>query len=129
MESDKRFSKATILVAAIGVFLASVAFVLGMVTGASQAGAQYSNAEPNENCYPPTDTANLISERHVESVVIACQVMGMGEQEAIAFIEAQGRSWRIASRDGEGFALTEDYTDSRINIGIYYHIVVGASAW
>ena len=113
----------------MGLFLASIAFVLGLITGASNSGTQYLNADPYENCNPPTDTSNLISERHVETVVIACQVMGMSEAQATAYIEAQGRSWRLASRDGEGFALTEDYTDSRVNLDIYYHIVVGATAW
>lgn len=129
METDKRFSKTTALVAVVGVLLASIAFVFGMILGASNAGAQYQNAEQHENCFPPTDTSNLLSERHSETVMIACQVMGMSETAAIAFIEEQGRSWRIASRDGEGFALTEDYTDSRVNLELYYHIVVGATAW
>ena len=129
METDKRFSKATAVVAIVGLLLTSIAFVLGMIVGASNAGTQISLAEPNENCFAPSDTSSYISERHVESVVIACQVTGMTEAEAIAYIESKGRTWRIASRDGEGFALTEDFTDGRINLELYYRIVVGASAW
>jgi hypothetical protein len=53
----------------------------------------------------------------------------MTKAEAIAFVEAADLSYRITSDDGESFALTEDYTDSRINLEIFYGLVVGATAW
>ena len=55
--------------------------------------------------------------------------MDLTKAEAIAAIEGAGLSYRIAMEDGEGFALTEDYTDSRINLEIVYGLVVGATAW
>jgi hypothetical protein len=55
--------------------------------------------------------------------------MGMTKAEAISFIESKGLTYRIASENGEGFALTEDYTDSRINLDILVGLVVGATAW
>jgi hypothetical protein len=53
----------------------------------------------------------------------------MTKAEAIAAIEGAELSYRIAIEDGESFALTEDYTDSRINLEIVYGLVVGATAW
>jgi hypothetical protein len=33
------------------------------------------------------------------------------------------------SEDGESFAMTEDYSDSRINLEILVGLVVAATAW
>jgi hypothetical protein len=53
----------------------------------------------------------------------------MTKAEAISYIESKEVSYRIASEDGESFMLTEDYSDSRINLEILIGIVVGATAW
>jgi hypothetical protein len=53
----------------------------------------------------------------------------MTKQAAIDYLEAEGRTVRIASEDGEYFALTEDYRDDRVNLEILVGLVVGASAW
>ena len=53
----------------------------------------------------------------------------MTKDAAVSFIEAESRSWRVASEDGESFALTEDYRDDRINLDLVLGLVVGASAW
>jgi len=83
---------------------------------------------PSANCYP--DTADdQFSEQHVETKVLACEVMGMTKQAAIDYLEAEGRTVRIAAEDGEHFALTEDYRDDRVNLEILVGLVVGASAW
>lgn len=129
IESDKRFPKAAVAMAVAGLLLASSTFVVGMIVGASNTGTAIELSKPNPNCFAPSDLNSYVSEAHVESVVIACQVTGMTEPEAIAYIESKGRSWRLASRDGEGFALTEDFTEARVNLEIYYHIVVAATAW
>ena len=129
MEAKKRTSKSTVVVGALGALLASTTFVLGMIVGASNAGTNYENSEPNQNCYSGTDTSGYESADAALSSLISCQVMGMSETAAISFIEGKQRSWRIAARDGEGFALTEDYSETRINLSIYYHIVVGADPW
>ena len=83
---------------------------------------------PNALCFRDT-TPDQFSPKHVETKLIACQIVGMTKAEAIAFVEAADLSYRIASEDGESFALTEDYTDSRINLEIVYGLVVGATAW
>ena len=61
--------------------------------------------------------------------VLACQVVGMTKQAAVDYLEAEGRTVRIASEDGEYFALTEDYRDDRVNLDILVGLVVGANAW
>ncbi len=49
---------------------------------------------------------------------MATTVVGMGETEAQTAVEEAGLTWRVVSRDGEDFAVTEDYSTSRINATI-----------
>lgn len=121
-------SKAVVITALIGLFAASVAFILGIVVGSMNAQVSLIRETPAPYCFEDPNP-DQFSEKHVETKVIACQVMGMTKEAAISFIEGNGRSWRIASEDGESFALTEDYTDSRINLDLVLGLVVGASAW
>jgi hypothetical protein len=53
----------------------------------------------------------------------------MSKQEAIAYLKNENLTIRIASEDGESFAMTEDYSDSRINLEILVGLVVAATAW
>jgi hypothetical protein len=53
----------------------------------------------------------------------------MTKQAAVDFLESEGRTVRIASEDGEYFALTEDYRDDRVNLDLLVGLVVGANAW
>ena len=53
----------------------------------------------------------------------------MTKQAALDYIQSNDLTVRIASEDGEYFALTEDMSDSRINLDILVGLVVGASAW
>jgi hypothetical protein len=89
--------------------------------------------QPNQYCVYAPDQLDpdpvFESERHAETKFIACQITGMTEFEAIEFAEAQGRTTRIASIDGESFALTEDFTDNRLNLYILAGIVVRVEAW
>lgn len=121
-------SKATVVVGAIGALAASIAFVLGLITGASNASVSNPRSEPAPYCFED-QAADQFSEKHVQTKIVACQVMGMTKAEAISYIESKGLTHRIASEDGESFALTEDYTDSRINLDILVGLVVGATAW
>ena len=121
-------SKSTVIVAVIGLFTTSLALVIGIVIGSSNAQVSLIRDTPAPYCFEDP-APDQFSENHVQTKVIACQVMGMTKAEAISFIEAQGRSWRIASEDGEFFALTEDYRDDRINLDLVLGLVVGASAW
>jgi hypothetical protein len=121
-------SKAVVITALLGLFGVSVAFIIGVVVGSSNAQVSLIRDTPAPYCFEDPNP-DQFTQKHVETKVIACQVMGMTKDAAISFIESEGRSWRIASEDGESFALTEDYTDSRINLDLVLGLVVGASAW
>jgi len=121
-------SKAVVLVGLAGLFGVSVAFILGIVVGSSNAQVSIIRDTPAPYCFEDPNP-DQFTPKHVETKVIACQVMGMTKNAAISFIEAEGLTWRIASEDGEGFALTEDYSDSRINLDLILGLVVGANAW
>ena len=121
-------SKAAVAVGAIGLLLASITFILGIITGASNASVSSPRATPAPYCFEDPSPQEF-SEKHAATKVAACQVLGMTKAEAIAYIESKELSHRIASEDGESFALTEDYTDSRINLDIIIGLVVGANAW
>jgi hypothetical protein len=121
-------NKAAVAVGAIGLLLASITFILGLITGASNASVSTPRATPAPYCFED-QTPEQFSEKHVATKVVACEVMGMTKAEAISYIESKDLSYRIASEDGEGFALTEDYTDSRINLDIMVGLIVGATAW
>ena len=121
-------SKAAVLVGLAGLFGISVAFILGIVVGSSNAQVSLIRETPAPYCFEDP-SPDQFTQRHVETKVIACQALGMTKDAAISFIEAEGRDWRIASEDGEFFALTEDYTDGRINLDLVLGLVVGASAW
>lgn len=121
-------NKATVAVGAIGLLLASVTFILGIIAGANNAQVSVPRSTPAPYCFEDPNPEQF-SEKHVATKVVACQVLGMTKNEAIAYIESKDLSYRIATEDGESFALTEDYTDSRINLDILVGLVVGASAW
>ena len=50
-------------------------------------------------------------------------LLGMTEAEATSYAESQGWTVRIASRDGEQFALTMDYMSTRVNLSIDQDLV------
>lgn len=121
-------NKAAVAVGAIGLLLASITFIVGLITGASNASVSAPRSAPAPYCFED-QAPDQFSEKHAATKIVACQVMGMTKAEAIAYIEAADLSYRIASEDGESFALTEDYTDSRINLDVLVGLVVGAAAW
>jgi hypothetical protein len=112
---------------AIGVTTTISGFLIGQQLG-SAVPTPEPRSTPNALCFKDT-APDQFSPKHVETKLIACQTVGMTKPEAIAFIEGAGLVYRIAYEDGDGFALTEDYTDSRINLEIVTGLVVGASAW
>ena len=121
-------SKAVVITGLLGLFGVSVAFILGIVVGSNNAQVPVIRDTPAPYCFEDPNP-DQFTERHVETKVIACQVLGMTKAAAVSLIEAEGRTSRIASEDGEFFALTEDYRDDRINLEIILGLVVGASAW
>jgi hypothetical protein len=57
----------------------------------------------------------------------AAAFVGLTTADAVAAAETEGRAWRIASEDGESFALTMDYVPTRVNFEVEAGIV--ADAW
>ena len=121
-------AKQTAVVGIIGLLAASGAFVLGLITGASNAEVSSIRDKANELCFIDT-SEQMFTEKHADTKLVGCQVVGMTKQAAIDYIESRDLVVRIASEDGEFFALTEDMSDSRINLEILVGLVVGASAW
>ena len=118
---NKKFFAAII----VGTVTTISAFFVGQQLSTS---APEPRSTPNALCFRDT-AADQFSPKHVETKLIACQIVGMTKAEAISYIEQNGLVHRIAIEDGESFALTEDYTDSRINLEIVSGFVVGATAW
>ena len=69
----------------------------------------------------PTPQTVLPTETDAKALV------GLNEDEAVKIIEGNGWIYRIGSRDGEQFMLTQDYLTSRLTLGIEKSIVVTAS--
>ena len=69
----------------------------------------------------PTPQSVLPTEQDAKALV------GLGEEEAVKVIEGNGWSYRIGSRDGEQFMLTEDFVTSRLTLGIEKAIVMTAT--
>jgi len=69
----------------------------------------------------PTPQTILPTEKDAKALV------GLNEDEAVKIIEGNGWTYRIGSRDGEQFMLTEDYSTSRFTLGIEKAIVMTAT--
>src|SRR5210317_885063 len=121
-------NKAAVGVGVVGIAVAIGAFLLGLVYGAESATVSVVRDTPNVHCYEDT-SPDQFTDLHVETKVLACQVVGMTKEAAVDFLESAGRTVRIASEDGEYFALTEDYRDDRVNLDLLVGLVVGANAW
>jgi len=121
-------NKAAVGVGVVGIPVAFGAFLLGLVYGAESATVSVVRDTPNVHCYEDT-SPDQFTELHIETKVLACQVVGMTQEAAVNFLESEGRTVRIASEDGEYFALTEDYRDDRVNLDLLVGLVVGANAW
>ena len=121
-------NKAAVGVGVAGIAVAIGAFLLGLISGAESATVSLVRETPNLHCYQDT-APDQFTQLHVETKVLACQAVGMTKQAAVDFLESEGRTVRIASEDGEYFALTEDYRDDRVNLDLLVGLVVGASAW
>ena len=121
-------NKLAAVVAIIGLLVASAAFVAGLITGANNASVSTVLDTPNELCFIDLST-DQFSEQHAETKLVGCQVIGMSKVAAISYIENADLTARIAAEDGEKLALTEDYSDSRINLEILVGLVVSAAAW
>ena len=119
-------NKAVVVVAAIGLLATSVAFILGIIVGANNAGGALIQDQPNENCFLDPNAEDPM---HAQTKLVACEITGMTEEAGVAYAESKDITVRVASRDGEFFALTEDYRFDRINIDIRLGVITSADAW
>lgn len=55
---------------------------------------------------------------------LAAIVVGLSVDEATALVEANGWTLRVSTLDGEGQALTEDYSVSRVNVAVEAGVVM-----
>jgi uncharacterized protein YcfL len=104
----------------IGVFVA--AFLLTGCSSESPDDAATSITNPSPNAsfseFPTEPSATVLA--------VATEVIGMTEVDAIQTIEgisSEQLTARVVRRDGESYAITEDYSLSRINLEIDKGIV------
>jgi len=78
------------------------------------------------NPSPSASYSEFPSEPSATVVALAAEVIGMTEKLAIQTIEgisSEQLTARVVRRDGESYAITEDYSLSRINLEIENGIV------
>jgi hypothetical protein len=91
----------------IGGILISFIFTEGHSFKGNNNSPLYKNSSIHEGC----KMGDIIT-----ADVIACQVVGMDEQSAKAYIKTKGFISRVVHRDGQDFIVTADYSTSRINL-------------
>jgi hypothetical protein len=64
---------------------------------------------------PPVEDPTAIADG---TQALAAEVVGMTEAKAQAAVEAADHIFRVGARDGEQFALTEDYVVTRITVTV-----------
>jgi len=78
------------------------------------------------NPSPSATNSDFPTEPSATAVAVADEVIGMPEEQAIQTIEgisSEQLTARVVRRDGESYAITEDYSLSRINLEIDNGIV------
>ena len=83
---------------------------------------------PNSHCTrqlaaPSGDGSTGHSQNYLDTDFYGCQTLGMSESAGVAYLESKDIRVRIASRDGEDFMLTADYSESRVNLTIVRSII------
>jgi hypothetical protein len=74
----------------------------------------------------PARGADAVEPKLVDDAVLK-KVIGMSEADAVTYILKEGFVARTTERDGEGLAVTDDYSESRVNLVVKADKVVGAS--
>jgi hypothetical protein len=64
---------------------------------------------------PPVDDPLAVT---AQTQALAASVVGMAEAEAEAAVTGANHTFRVVTRDGEQFAVTEDYSPTRINVTV-----------
>lgn len=84
-------------------------------------------SQPSQNCFLGPEMDEMPDWN--DSQLVACQVTGMSLSAAESFAAEAGVTTRIAYRDGEYFALTEDFRGDRINLYLHAGVIIRADAW
>jgi hypothetical protein len=74
----------------------------------------------------PATGSDTVEPKLVGDAVLKA-VIGMSEADAVTYVLKQGFVARTTERDGEGLAVTRDYSESRVNLVVKADKVVGAS--
>lgn len=125
MATIKQVSKVSLAVLSLAA-VATGSYLVGVNQGVASAGENLVLDKRNPFCMRLTEGFGYTFPGAEESDRIACEVVGMSESAATHYIETRDRTWRIASRNGESFPLTADYSPTRIDLEIQFHIVVAA---
>lgn len=107
----------------------AVAGLLVMVAcGSGPSGDEtISTFNPNPDVTVSIPTEEEMQQQLERSEEFAATLIGLVEQEAVDAIEAEGLIPRVVARDGEYYAVTEDYSVSRINLVIESGLVTEAT--
>jgi hypothetical protein len=87
------------------------------------------SSTPNPNCTrqlagpASSNDPAARNQAYLDADYAGCQSLGMSESAAVAFLNGKGLAVRIASRDGQDFMLTADYSDSRVNLTVMRSVV------
>lgn len=115
--------------------LASVLASCGGGSGADPAaGGDTATDAPtsSDDTSTPADDVEPTGEvAQAEAEAVGTAYVGLTEEEAVAQAEVDGRPFRVGERDGEQFALTEDYVLGRVTAtitdGVVTEVVVEAT--
>ena len=86
-----------------------------------------STFNPNPDVTASIPTEDEMQAQLERSEEFAATLIGLPEQEAVEAIEAEGLIARVVARDGEYYAVTLDYSVSRINLVIESGLVTEAT--
>lgn len=84
-------------------------------------------SDASETSTPADDVQEDGTLTEAEAEAVATAYLGLTEDEAEALAAADGRPYRVGARDGERFALTQDYVVGRITVTIEDGVVTAAT--
>lgn len=95
------------------------------VSGCSANGPSTPTVSPTSNASPSpsSDVLDDMQKQAAETLEFAQTLLGMAQAYAESKIEEAGYEHRMVWKDGESFAVTDDYRPTRINLYIKEGIV------
>ncbi len=85
------------------------------------------SVEPGDTDTGVTDTGVTDPAGAGAAEALAAEVVGLGEDDAVAAIEAAGLVARVIERDGESLPATMDYREDRVNLSVTDGTVTAAT--